>query len=107
VTSCDGAEDCPGASCCVSLDLTTTGTIGVAAMGTAKCASSCPVDESTSSYYVDDSIACHSGADCAAVVDDQFGVPQTNCCVATGFAVGECVSDTFKAIFQMGGGTCN
>ena len=106
-TSCDGAEDCAGAGCCVSLELTTMGVVGVAAKGTATCAKSCPVDESSGTYYSDDSIACHSRSDCATVVDDQFGVPQPNCCVAAGFAVGECVSDTFKDIFQMGGGTCD
>jgi hypothetical protein len=84
-----------------------TGALGVATKATAKCAKSCPVNASSGSYYFDDSVACHSGADCAAVVDDQFGVPQPNCCVAAGFAVGECVSDTFKDIFLMGGGACN
>ena len=107
VTSCDGAEDCASGSCCVSLDLTTTAPEGVAAKGSATCASTCPISASSGSYYFDESVACHSGADCAAIVDDQFGVPQSNCCVAAGFAVGECVSDTYAAIFQMGGGTCN
>jgi hypothetical protein len=108
VTSCDGAEDCPASgSCCVSLQLSESGaTSGLAVKGTAACGQTCPVSASSGSYYFDDSVACHTGADCANVVDDSFGVPQNRCCSAAGFAVGECVSDTFKDIFLAGGGTC-
>jgi hypothetical protein len=79
---------------------------GVVVKGTAACSSSCAVEESSGTFDFADTVACHSATDCTNVVD-QFGVPEWDCCMANGYAVGACVSDTYQGIFQMAGASCN
>ncbi len=102
-TTCDGPEDCPGAQCCVDY----VAAQGATDSGSASCRSACAISNSSGNMTQGvASVACHSSADCVNVMNS-FGVPYANCCASAGYAVGGCVSDTFQALLQQMGGTCN
>jgi hypothetical protein len=79
----------------------------VAQFGCAACGEGCDLgNASTGSGSSIKSVSCRTGADCAGVVGE-FNVPYSECCKATNFGVGACVSQTYAGSITDAGGTCD
>ncbi len=79
----------------------------VSKFGCATCAAGCDLgNASTGTGSSIHSVACRTSKDCAGVTG-QFNVPYSECCKATNFGVGACVSQTYAGAITDSGGTCN
>jgi hypothetical protein len=100
--SCDGAEDCSGKRCCVSMHFSDQGVVS----SEAACNSTCKAQDASSNDYIARGPACHAQSECAGVKDD-YGVPYSECCKGPGSPISVCMSQTFASEIKKSGGDCN
>jgi hypothetical protein len=75
--------------------------------GCGTCGAACAMgNASTGTGSSIKSVACRNKVDCGGLVGE-FGVPYSECCRATNFGVGACVSQTYAGAIADSGGSCN
>jgi len=100
--SCDGDEDCPGATCCGRYS--NQAPDGTFTFATATCGQQCDLQ----AYPLGDGLlveseVCGAAADCAGL---EFGQDFSTCCYASGWDIGICTPSAYAQTVIDDGGSC-